>query len=79
MSKVLEVSKSQKFEDGICVWFTDGYDDEFYYAHGIHRIGEPSDPDASDSMWGWINHMSHKIWWNSGLQRDFMDEVKKHI
>lgn len=73
------VSKSKKLADGICVWFGDSEDDEAYYAHGIHKIGTKDSPDADDSMWGWINHMSHKVWWNPQIQQDFIREVQKYL
>lgn len=77
--RTFKVSKSKLLDDGLCVWFKDNLgDDEAYYAHGIHKIGERTDADASDSMWGWVNHMSHKVWWNSDLEGDFVREVKKY-
>jgi len=79
MARPNRVTKSEKLSDGVCIWFGDGFDDEAYYAHGIHKMGEPSDPDASDSVWGWRNHMSHKVWWNEGLEQDFFAEAKKYL
>lgn len=75
----LDVSKSEKLKDGIYVWFGDGIDDERYYAHGMHKFGTPDDAPASDSAWGWVNHMRSKRWWSSGTERDFFDEVKKYL
>lgn len=79
MARPIEISKSEKLNDGVCVWFTDGVDDECYYAHGINQFGTPKSPDADDSMWGWINHMSHKVWWNQYMQEEFIKEVKKYL
>lgn len=73
------ISKSKLLEDGVCVWFGNSRDDESYYAHAINRIGKQNDKDADDTMWGWINHMRHKLWWNPGFEQDFIDEVHKHI
>lgn len=75
----MEIGKSETLSDGVCVWFNKGNQKNYYYAHCIRKIGESTDPDASDSMWGWINHMRHKIWWNLSLERDFKVEVAKHI
>jgi len=79
MARPNRVSKSEKLRDGVCVWFGDGFDDEAYYAHGIHKWGDKDSNDADDSAWGWRNHMSHKVWWSEGIERDFFAEVKKYL
>lgn len=79
MARPTHVSKSEKLEDGVCIWFGDGFDDEAYYAHGIHEWGDNDARDADDSVQGWINHMSHKVWWNPQIEASFIAEAKKYL
>jgi hypothetical protein len=50
-----------------------------YTVHGIREIGEPSDNEGGYSMWSWINHLRHKIWWNEILEEKLINEVKKYL
>lgn len=70
------IKRSEMLDDGVCVWFDNGW----YYAHGIQKEGfVDDDTSRMNTMWAWINHMSHKRWWNDGLQEDFIAEVKKYL
>lgn len=69
------IKKSKMLKDGLCIWFDNGW----YYAHGIRGFGDPSDaPGHLSTMWGWINHLREKIWWNEGLEHDFKNEVEEY-
>lgn len=62
------------------VYFGNENTDEWYYTHGIAKIGEPTDADnLMNTMWSWINHMRHKMWWNPALEARFITEVKKYL
>lgn len=71
----MNIKRSSKLDDGVCVWFDNGW----YYAHGIQKIGEKEDGVRMDSMWAWINHMRHKRWWNSELEKYFIKEVTRYF
>ena len=70
--------KGSKFEDGhVTVYFDQPWE---YYAHSISSIGKEDDPEGRmNTMWSWINHMRHKIWWSSDLEHDFIKEVSQYF
>lgn len=45
----------------------------------INRLGNPSDEPSVFSMWGWINHLRDKNWWNEKTERSFIEICKKII
>lgn len=61
------------------VVFGDGYINNLYYTHATQEFGEPTDKEGTFTMWGWINHLRHKIWWNESLENDFIRECKKYL
>jgi hypothetical protein len=63
---------SKKLNDGVYVRF-DGVAE--YYAHQISKVGSPNDPAGSFSMWGWINHLRGKRWWNVTIENEFINQV----
>ena len=76
----VQISKVKMLDDGLCVWFKDKnmpYWD--YYAHQIHELGDVTSPPDCITMWGWINHMHEKIWWNPTLEEKFIKVVTKTL
>jgi hypothetical protein len=72
----MDIIRSKKLDDGVEVHFDNGW----YYAHSIQRIGEPTDaPGKLQTMWGWINHLRGKRWWTPYLEEKFIREVTKHV
>jgi len=72
----MDIKRSEKLNGGVVVHFDNGW----YYAHGIITLGEESDaPRKMGTMWGWVNHLKSKRWWNSQLEAKFIREVSKHF
>lgn len=72
----MDIKRSEKLDDGVIVHFDNGW----YYAHSIEKVGEPTDTAGNlSTMWGWINHLRSKRWWNEDLEERFIVEVKKHL
>jgi len=53
----------------ICIAVNSSYT---YYAK-INSIGSVEDNPNLTSMWSWINHLKNKRWWNSDIQRSFVE------
>lgn len=68
----MQISKEMKVwaeKNTICIQVNPYY---VYYAKVV-RIGNKDDDPSIPSMWGWINHLSEKVWWNNELQKSFTD------
>lgn len=73
---ITKILNDLKREDGVYVEF-DGWG---YYAHSIGKIGAPEDNEGDmNSMWSWVNHCRHKIWWNDEIEKDFILRVSKYF
>lgn len=74
----MDIKRSEKLNDGVRVDFDNGW----YYAHSIKKIGNEVDDFSKYgdlSMWSWINHLRHKRWWNTDLEKKFTKEVSKYF
>lgn len=53
----------------INIQVTSGY---IYDAYYLTKMGKESDHPGTQSVWGWINHMRPKRWWNEMNERKFL-------
>lgn len=44
----------------------------YTYSVEINGLGEMTDKPAIDTMWGWINHLRSKTWWNNFAEKEFI-------
>ncbi len=76
----IRINGSRESNDGILVWLECGNDKDFYYMHGITQLGDENDlPGYLHSMWGWINHMREKNWWNKDIEAAFIKTCMKYL
>ena len=69
------------------IWESGGYvfirvNNHFVYNINISKLsklGEESDSPSIFSMWGRINHLRDKNWWNKDLERSFIQFCKEII
>lgn len=69
------------------IWEKDGYvfikvSKNFTYDFNIskiNRLGDENDAPGLYSMWGWINHLREKNWWNDRYERSFKEICEKII
>ncbi len=67
------IKGSEKSSNGeITILFKGGY-----YAHSIQSVGITNDAPDLFTMWGWINHLRSKNWWNGDIEQSFIREVSK--
>lgn len=71
----MHITRIALLPDGICVWFgkEERHYETNYYSDGITSLGK-SDTHDHTTVWGSIDHLRSKSWWNDEIEHQMVKE-----